>query len=311
VTLRLTADRQRWHDHIDAVVASYAPVRVVPVVKGNGYGFGRSTLFPVAADVSDMVCVGTVHELDGVPPTSTPVVLTPHSGPCHGNLVHTVGNARDVNGLEAGARVMVKLRSSMRRYGAGRAELPALLDAIERCGLDVVAYSIHLPLVGDDEDRMAEVVDWLPATQSGVPLWVSHLGPDAARRLADVAGREIRIRLGTALWHGDKSFLHLGADVIDTCPVAAGERVGYRSTPVPADGTLVMIGCGSAQGVSSLADDRSPFHFRRQRLALVEAPHMHTSMAWVGAGDAVPQPGDIVDVQRPLITTLVDEVRWT
>jgi hypothetical protein len=37
---------------------------------------------------------------------------------------------------------------------------------------------------------------------------------------------------------------------------------------------------------------------------------MHTSMAFVPAGEPVPAIGDLVDVQRPLITTLVDELVW-
>jgi hypothetical protein len=37
---------------------------------------------------------------------------------------------------------------------------------------------------------------------------------------------------------------------------------------------------------------------------------MHTSMAFVPAGEPCPAVGDRVDVQRPLITTAVDEVVW-
>jgi hypothetical protein len=71
-----------------------------------------------------------------------------------------------------------------------------------------------------------------------------------------------------------------------------------------------MVGAGSAHGVAPLADGRSPFHFARRRLGLHEAPHMHTSMAFVPAGEPCPAVGDRVDVQRPLITTAVDEVVW-
>jgi hypothetical protein len=72
-----------------------------------------------------------------------------------------------------------------------------------------------------------------------------------------------------------------------------------------------MVGAGSAHGVAPLADGRSPFHFARTRLELVEAPHMHTSMVLVPDGDPCPRVGDRVDVQRPLISTLVDELEWS
>jgi hypothetical protein len=43
---------------------------------------------------------------------------------------------------------------------------------------------------------------------------------------------------------------------------------------------------------------------------MLEPPHMHTSMVFVPLGDPCPVIGERVDVQRPLITTLIDEVEW-
>ena len=71
-----------------------------------------------------------------------------------------------------------------------------------------------------------------------------------------------------------------------------------------------MVGAGTAHGVHPLEDGRSPFHFARHRLALVEPPHMHTSMVFVPSGDPTPRPGERIDVQRPLISTAVDEIVW-
>ena len=73
---------------------------------------------------------------------------------------------------------------------------------------------------------------------------------------------------------------------------------------------LVMIGAGTANGVHPLADGRSPFHFERTRMALLEPPHMHTSMIFVPDDEPCPRPGDWVDLQRPLTMTAVDELRW-
>jgi hypothetical protein len=98
--------------------------------------------------------------------------------------------------------------------------------------------------------------------------------------------------------------------VLATRPVTAGAKVGYRLTTVDADGTLVMVGAGSANGVTALPGDTSPFHFARTRMALVEPPHMHTSMAFVPSGQACPEVGDWVDLQRPLTMTAIDELLW-
>ncbi len=71
-----------------------------------------------------------------------------------------------------------------------------------------------------------------------------------------------------------------------------------------------MLGTGSANGVTPLADGRSPFHFARRRLDLLEPPHMHTSIAVVPLGEPCPHPGERVDVQSPLTTVQPDRVEW-
>lgn len=323
MTVRLTVDERAWAAHVDEVAA--ADPTLVPVVKGNGYGFGRARLMPHAARLADTIAVGTVHEAADVPADRTPLVLTPalHLPPdLPRGAVLTVGSTTHVDALTAAGwrgRVVVKLASSMHRYGVARttspigtAALPVLLDACHRAGLDVAAAAIHLGLAGDDHSRAAEVRAWLPELPDHLPLSVSHLGPTSLAVLRATAhGRPIRRRVGTGLWHGDKSTLHLGADVLDVHAVAAGATAGYRATAVPGDGWLLVVGAGSAHGVAPLDDGRSPFHHARRRVALLEAPHMHTTMLFLPASDGPPPAvGRWLDLQRPLITTAVDEVRW-
>ena len=115
-------------------------------------------------------------------------------------------------------------------------------------------------------------------------LWVSHLAPDALAGLAAAhPGWRFPVRVGTALWHGDKSTLHLTADVLVVRPLSAGEPAGYHATPAPADGWVVVVGAGSAHGIAPLDDGRSPFHFERRRIDLLERPHMHSTTLFVPA----------------------------
>jgi alanine racemase len=311
MTVRLSVDTERWRAHV-ARVARHSP-GLIPVVKGNGYGFGRAELAAIAADLADTIAVGTVHELDAVPASTTPVVLTPTlHPPADPRPILTVGSAAHVDALGGWrGRVVVKLASSMRRFGIDRAELGPLTRRVRDAGLEIAAFAVHPPLAGTDDEHADDVAAWLDLLDDGDEVWVSHFSLAGYEALVDAwPERRFRIRRGTALWHGDKSALHLGADVLDVRPVRAGTPAGYRLAPVPADGWLVMIGAGSAHGVELLADGRSPFHFDRRRLALLEPPHMHTSIALVPAGEIGPCVGDVVDVQRPLITTTVDEVRW-
>ncbi len=302
--VRLSIRTARWRAHVAQVAASTPGL--VPVVKGNGYGFGRAWLADVAAEFADTIAVGTVHELDGLPEAITAVVLTPTLvAPASRQVVLTVGNEAHLAALAGWTgRVVVKLASSMQRFGG----TPALVDAARAAGLEVIGVSIHPPLAGSGIDHAADITRWLPSVDPSLTVWVSHVDEAAHGTLP--ATHRYRNRLGTRLWHGDKSSLHLSADVLDVRAVQKHERAGYHLGEVAGDGHLVMVGAGSAHGVTALADGRSPFHFDRARLTLHEPPHMHTSMCFVPAGRTVPAIGDRVDVQRPLTMTLVDEFEW-
>ncbi len=321
MTLRLTIDRRRWHDHIASVRTSVGNAAdVLPVVKGNGYGIGRATLAAEAATWSSLLAMGTVHEAlahrrqgDEFVLVLTPMV---RPAPVPDWIVPTVGNTHHLSALaDHRGPVAVKLLSDMARYGCEPDAVAELVDEVRRRGNTVHSYVLHLPLPGpgrDDVRQTSDIEAWLPSLDPVIPLSVSHLGATAVTALAARhPERRFQLRAGTALWHGDKSFVHLGADVIDVRPVAAGATVGYRGVPVPDDGWLVMVGAGSSHGVAALADGLSPFHHLRRRLVLLEAPHMHTSMCFVAADGAVPAVGDWVDVQRPLILAQADEVAWT
>lgn len=304
VTVRLSVRTAVWRSQIARTVNDIDGL--IPVVKGNGYGFGRIRLAQLAAEFCDTVAVGTVHELDGLPDSLTPVVLTPTlAAPPDTDAILTVGRAEHLRALEGSARrVVIKLESDMRRYGGSS----ALIDSAQAAGHEVVGVAIHPPIAGTDAARVDQVKRALVDVDPDVPAWLSHLGAKAYRSLPD--DRTFRLRVGTALWHGDKSALQLTADVLDVREVASGDAAGYHQHLVDGDGHLVMIGAGTANGVGPQPDGRSPFHFDRNRLALVEGPHMHTSMVFVPEGRSQPDVGDDVDVQRPLHMTAVDEYRW-
>jgi alanine racemase len=336
LTLRLTVDTAMWRAHVDHVVSSYSTGSpIVPVVKGNGYGFGRSVLARLADDIiasgprrdgPAAIAVGTVHELAGLPSRLRPVVLTPPGAEANrkwraspNRPIITIGDPAHIAALDGWrGDVLVKLASSMRRFGVAQHQLDDCERRARAAGLTVIGHSIHLPLAGDDTERAAEVERWMTTldgrrrpSDGHSMLWVSHLGPDAHATLGERwPNWRFPIRLGTTLWHGDKSTVHLDADVVDVHAVPGGSVAGYHRTRVIADGTLAVIGAGSAHGVTVLGDGRSPFHFQHRRLALLEPPHMHTSMVFVPTGEPCPAIGDAVDVQKPLTMVAVDELIW-
>lgn len=316
VALVLTADSAAWNRHVDSLAISVDGL--VPVVKGNGYGFGREWLAERAALLAPTIAVGTIFEVPSLPPNCTALVLTPtlHVSPeLRDSTILTVGSVAHVEAAATARQrrsVVVKVRSSMNRYGATIGEVPALIRLCQQHDLDVRGVSIHPPLVGSSLDHAREISQLLDDIDPVWPAWVSHVDPQDFRDLQTAQPeRQWLLRLGTSLWHGDKSSLALTAEVIDAVAVEAGQRIGYRGVETSGSGTVVMIGCGSAHGIAPLADGSSPFHFSRQRLPLVESPHMHTSMCFVPAGQPSPVVGQSVEVQRPLITTLVDRIDWT
>ncbi|HYP43645.1 MAG TPA: alanine racemase, partial [Propionibacteriaceae bacterium] len=65
--VRLRLDAERWREHL-GVVARATP-GLVPVIKGNGYGFGRARLAQESTALGvDTIAVGTAREVGRVRP---------------------------------------------------------------------------------------------------------------------------------------------------------------------------------------------------------------------------------------------------
>ncbi len=314
MTLRLTVRRDDWLRHVSDTARQFGDM--VPVVKGNGYGFSRNALIHHAISMARQIAVGTVFEAHDVPSTHDALVLTPlitpHT-PIPANAILSVGSMAHVDALVASGftgRVLIKLRSSMMRFGATRDELPDLVKRVNDVGLKHVGWSIHPPLPQDHLDHAAEVGAAIAHLPDSLPIYVSHLSASSLAQLRSAhPGRKLVMRSGTHLWLGDKSMVDLSADVLDVHHGVSG-TAGYRLNPLPEAGTIVIVGAGTAHGVNVLANEQSPFHFQRRRLTLLEAPHMHSSMLVVPHGESAPRVGEFVDVQQPMTRVTVDTIDW-
>ena len=229
MTLRLTVDRAAWRERVDRV-AGHAP-GLVPVVKGNGYGFGRTALAEVAMSLSDVVAVGTVHELDDLPAGTRTVVLTPtlRAPPDDIRPILTVGSLHHVRALEGWpGRVLVKLATSMQRYGTTCEDLGALTAAVRRADLEIVGFSVHPPVAGTDDEHLDEIASWLQVLEPQDEMWVSHVSTDAYEALRDGwPDRRFRIRLGhRAVARRQARRSTSDADVLDMRSVRAGAHRG-------------------------------------------------------------------------------------
>jgi hypothetical protein len=316
---------------------------LVPVAKGNGYGFGVGRLARRAEWLgADTVAVGTYGEVAEVDRryTGAILVLQPWRpflvDVAYGDrIIHTVGRTSDLMDLAARAqrpRVVLEGLTSMRRHGFDLAELTTISSQAGNGraapGIRLDGHALHLPLGGG---HLPEVERWLAAAPAR-RWFVSHLG---TRELAELRGRhpgvDFRPRVGTALWLGDRSNLSPRATVVDVHPVGRGDRVGYRQRPMLRHGFVLVVAGGTSHGVGleapaaagsarqrAIALARggldaagralSPYVIDGRQRWFVEPPHMQVSLVFLPADAVAPDPGDEVGVQVRLTTTTFDRV---
>jgi hypothetical protein len=259
-------------------------------------------------------------------------------------VVHTVSRVQDVRALQQhqpGARFVLELVTSMLRHGLTARELREAADVLDsgmRRGLAGVA--LHLPLsTGSHLTEVHRLVDEVVAAGLGdgrrTAVWVSHLTDDELARLRTThADFDIRPRIGTGLWLGDRSALGVSATVLDVHAVERGDLFGYRGRSAPKSGHIVVVSGGTAHGIGLAAPTgdssmraraatlarggldavgfvRSPFTIDGKQRLFAEPPHMQASMLFLPSGAHIPEVGDEVGVRVRFTATTFDRVVLT
>ena len=268
MTLTLRVDGDAWRAQLRQTAESRPGL--VPVAKGNGYGFGNHRLARRAAWLGvDTLAVGTYAELDQVADRCDAdlLVLTPWRDflatsllSMSDRVIHTVGRIEDLAALADAPgrpRVVLERMTSMRRHGFSAAQLREAARVVAAGGVRAEGVALHLPLPGPDSVREAEnaITDALAAgLGAGGPLdtslWVSHLSAaEVAGLAAAYPDLRLRPRVGTDLWLGAREALRVTARVLDAHPVRRGERYGYRRRRAPRPGTLLIVSGGTGHGI--------------------------------------------------------------
>ncbi len=306
MSLVLDVDAAAWREHLRAYVAAHPDV--VPVIKGNGYGFGRPRLLDEAAALGvDTVAMGTYAEaaealahgpfgtvavLEPWRPSASAVTMadgtrqqagTGHVAavsPADPRVLHTVGRVEDLDAIAAAGgpvRVAVEVLTSMRRHGIEAGAVTGLasrLGSIDATGVQVEAAAFHLPIDRPRRsDPVQEVCTWLGRLRDAglvvATAYTSHLSDAETAALSAQAGAvRLRPRVGTALWLGADAALLARGRVVDVRSVRRGDRVGYRQRRLPADGSLVIVSGGTAHGIG-LDAVRVPRGLARARVLAV------------------------------------------
>jgi alanine racemase len=342
--LTLSVDAEAWREHLRSFVAARASL--VPVTKGNGYGFGNSVLATEAKALGvDTLAVGTYDEIRSVTAhfPGDVLVLSPwrpseeFDGVDNIRIVHTVSRLSDLRSLAASPqrpRAVVEILTSVCRHGIAANEIDTAVSLLD--GIQFEGWALHLPLAGD---RIAEVraLTGILAAVSGSdddPLWISHLDSAEEAALGQERSGAIRVRIGTALWLGLRSAFRARATVLEVHSIERGQRFGYRQRRASRDGHLLVIAGGTAHGIALEAPSAatslrqravagakggleafgralSPFHVAGKQRWFAEPPHMQCSLVWLPAGVDPPGIGDEVTVDVRMTTTTFDRINWT
>ncbi len=176
MSLLLQVDGSRWSTHLASIQQAFPGL--VPVIKGNGYGFGQSVAADFATDLGvDTVAVGLPGELAEVAsrfpgqvvllePWNPAYSVEPSHLPAGERLVLTVSDPAAVRAIAQTAtqtatqaatsggplQVLLEGRTSMHRFGMTPEDLtralaePVVADAVAARRLRVAGLSLHLPL---------------------------------------------------------------------------------------------------------------------------------------------------------------------
>jgi alanine racemase len=272
MSLTLTVDGPRWRAQLESVADAHPGI--VPVAKGNGYGFTLGRLARKAQWLRDRghdVTTLAVGTYDEIPEVSSRwrgdiLVLTPWRpfidpiGPdLVGRVIHTVSRLGDLQQLLAQApssRILLERTTSMQRHGMSGRELWEAGEVLRRhTDARLEGVALHLPLA--QGNHLGEVgrllTDYVAAEVPGRganAIWVSHLTDSELTTLREqYPDFRVRPRIGTQLWLGDRSALRVTATVLDVHPVDRGDIFGYRARTAPKSGHLLVVSGGTAHGI--------------------------------------------------------------
>ena len=338
MSLILHVDGAKWRTHLAAVLGE-SDAQVVPVIKGNGYGFGIKVLAKEAKDLNlPAVAVATVaeaQEIQSIFPGEI-LLLSPSASSDSEKVIHTISPRSSVFSAKLPKKFVLELLSPIHRHGFAVSDLGNALEKYSKAG-KCEGIAIHLPI-----DQKSSAADWIDKnlqsiTERGIAttefnnsVWVSHISKNDLIKLKQKWPQIVwKLRIGTKLWLGDRTVLKAKAQVLDLHAIDKPTSVGYRQYRI-GRGWLVIASGGTSHGVGlevaspkrdflsqlktltkSLLNifgwNPSPFSWNGKKLEFAEAPHMHLSLLTL-KGKEAPKIGSDLDVDVRFTTTVFDQV---
>ena len=310
MTFTLTVNTEKFRNHTTKLNSEIVNEghRLVPVIKGNGYGFGRHTLIQESQHLGvSRIAIGTVWELSyALEHFSGEVhVLEPINSldseayllwrkviAGHNNRIIATLSTPDLQMLtEIGVRrFFLEGRTSLNRFGLTPEDLEQTIAQLPT-HLQVEGLLLHLPITdsnlpsGNDKQdrnahlsgRIAQCHDWLDvytkiANSRGLNAHVSlsHISLDDLRVLKKTfPDFTFGLRLGTKLWLGDLSALKATGTVLAIHDISGSSAVGYQQRRATSSSRIAIISGGTAHGVA-LSAPITTTTLRKKVIAIIE-----------------------------------------
>jgi alanine racemase len=327
--LNLHVDAERWRHHISHYLARYNQ-DLIPVIKGNGYGFGIPTLAREASSFqAECVACYSAEEAAIIRSqfSGDVLLLAPNETLDEEWVIHTIAPTSENFHNVRPRRFVIELLSPVKRHGFQPSAINAAISKHSEHGT-CVGLAIHLPI-----NPRGSMVRWINEQLASIDIsserfansiWLSHI---SAEDLIELKRRwptiRWRVRVGTDLWLGARTCLTATATVVDRHRISSPERVGYRQDKIRS-GWLIVAAGGTAHGIglevptSGLRAlvkavfrlfgwNPSPFSWNGRALSFAEPPHMHNSLLTLRTEQA-PEIGEEIGLNVRFTTTTFHEV---
>jgi hypothetical protein len=324
--LSLYIDGKKWRGHLSAMVS--ARPGLVPVIKGNGYGFGLEFLASEATRLGvETVAVGIASEVAKVRNAFAGEIIL--LSPDHAiddfsdsKVLQTISSLETLQKIDMKANVILEILTPLNRHGVDISELERAIAIINNRGLQMRGFALHLPIAPIKSAWISSILSLLP---EGSTVWISHLhSGDLIRE--EFPKLHFRERVGTSLWLGADSALEVTASVLENRKISG--TAGYQQVKV--NGNVIVASGGTAHGIGLTAPQgtqsplgrikiiaraielafgkmRSPYRWDGKEMDFLEPPHMQCSLLTY-SGAHQPKPGDELKVRVRYTTTNFDQI---
>ncbi len=226
--------------------------------------------------------------------------------------------------------------TSMQRHGFSARELWAAARLLHdrHPGARLEGIALHLPLQqGSHLSEVSRLMNDVVAAELPTrTIWVSHLtDAELAQLRASYADYDIRPRIGTGLWLGDRDALRVRRRCWTCTRWSAGTRSATEAAPRRSPATCWWSAAArptasasrrrtgdqsiraraatvARGGLDAVGFVRSPFSIDGKQRLFAEPPHMQASMLFLPHGPRVPEVGDAVQVRVRYTATTFDRV---